>query len=444
MKKWFLRIFLLLAVIVVGVFFYAKTYLTKDYLVAKLEKSINSRVQVGEFSISLLGKVELKNVIITDRDELAETKVPHDERESLDSGAVVLDTVSFRVSLMDILSKKAVVENITIDGMQLKMALLEDGSSSIEKLFAKPPKEKKNGSGKSFNAKDNDDFVTSIESIDIKNVDLELLVEETQLQIKGSGVYLNVTDINVNPDKLDSVNNAQIQLGGVFDMKSLDRNLDYGHIVATGTTELSIFNDESGDLEPDMKLDLLVGEDSYFTTRIPVISELWKVTDSLAKFGIDKVRLPEKAEIKNNQKITVAYKLGKVTVLEDLSLHVRDWEAKTVAGSWFNTGTGLHHSKLKLYVATKLSGKVMELIDKSKKVTDLLGKIAGKIDDNLSLIEDGKVVLSVETSGLLSKPKVSYMNHLMDPLKNGMDLFLDKKKGDSLKDKIDLLEGLFR
>ncbi len=161
-------------------------------MVEKLEKSINSRVQVGKISIGLLGNVELKNVIIAERDNLAELKVPHDERSTLESGALNLVSVSFHVFLLDILSRKVTIKSIMVDGMLVKMELLEDGSSSIEKLFAKPDKEK-NVKGDSFNAKDNDDFVTPIESIEFNDVDFELLIEKTQLQIKGTGVCLRLS-----------------------------------------------------------------------------------------------------------------------------------------------------------------------------------------------------------------------------------------------------------
>jgi uncharacterized protein involved in outer membrane biogenesis len=241
MKKWILRIIYLVIVLVIAGFFFAKSYLTRDYLVAAIEKSINSRIQVKDIDVNLYGlsgTVDLNEVIITQRDHAANQKIPHDQRDTIEKGDVYLKTVNFDISIWEILSKKILVEKINLDGAILNISLYENGDTSIEKLFAKPERDKSE-EPKKFNAKENETFVTTINQINLANVDLNLIVEKTQLEVKGRGVYLNLLDINVNPKQLDSVNNAKVKLGGTFDLWSLDSKQNYGKIISSGESDLT-------------------------------------------------------------------------------------------------------------------------------------------------------------------------------------------------------------
>lgn len=454
MKKWFIRLAILLLVVVGGLFFFAKSYMTRNYVVEKLEKSINSRVQVGELKVSLFGEVELVNVVITERDENADNKTPHDDREALADGKLMIDSVKFRLSFGEIISRKLSIESIDLDGLVAKLEILEDGSLDVEALFDKPDKkEKKKGEKKKrFNAKDHDDFVTEIKEINLTNINADLIVSKTQLLLKARIAELKVSDIRVNPKQLETVNDARIKISCDLELFSLDNNTEYGKLGITGDTTLTIFNTESGDLEPDMKIDLVLSSDSYLTTKIPLISKVWdkvlKSLDVIAKITKDKVTLSDRVEFRDNQKVELTYKLGKIDLLDTFAVHMSDWEINVIGGSFFNTVNDLHRVDLKLYVTSKISKRVSALLDKSKAMGKLLGKLTGgrdkKEDSKESWMEGDRMFLLAESTGSTSRPKIKIKNGILGSMQGRIEGLLDDKNRDKIKQGADLLKGFLK
>lgn len=445
MKKWLLRIFFLVLVISIAGFFFAKSYITRNYIVAAIEKSINSRVQVKDINVNLYGlsgSVDLNEVIIIQRDEVANMKTPHDEREPITSGDIQLKSVSFNISIWEIFSKKILVEKITLDGAILNLTLYESGDSSIEKLFAKPDRNisKK---PKKFNAKENEKFITTINEVNLTNVDLNLIVEKTQLAVKGRGVNIHLLDINVNPKKLDTVNDALVKLNGTFELLSLDNDEDYGRIIAVADSKVTLFNTENGDMEPDMVLALSIDSESYLTSKVPVIKNIWKATDMLKKIGVNSLTPPEKVSFKNDQSVRVGYKLGISTLLDPLSIKIKDWELELLSQSWLGSGNDMHMLGVKLHIGEVISNKLGGLLSGSSKVSGILGKLTG----GESLLENGKLTLHLESSGELSKPKIRIKNNMTKPAEDLIDNFLGGEKDgkDTLKKAgRDLLKGLLK
>ena len=448
MKKWLLRILMLLVVVSIAGFFFAKSYITRDFIVAKIEKSINSRIQIKDLDVhfyGLVGTVDLKDVIISQRDSNADDKVPHDQRSKIESGDIKVKSASFNLSIWEILSKKILVEEIDFDGMVVNVTLFEDGDSSIEKLFAKPDKKKRSKKVKKFNANDNEKFVTMIKEIKFSDLEVNLIVEKTQLAVKGSGIDIELLDINVNPKQLDTVNNAKVKVSGTFDLHSLDTDAEYGMIVARGESDVTLFNTENGDLEPDMVVAITVGSESYLTSKIPVISKLWKVTDVVKKFGVKSFKLPEKVTFKNDQSVRVGYKLGVGTLLDPMSIKIKGWELEFLAQSWLGSGNDMHDVGVKLHIGNAISNKLGGLLSKSSKVEGLLGKLTG----GDSLLENGKLTLQIGSSGELSKPKIRLRNNIGKPVEGVLDHLLGGKHKGSSKDKLkkagkDLLKGFLK
>ena len=445
MKKWILRIIFLLLIITLAGFFFAKSYLTRDYLVAAIEKSINSRVQVKDIDVNLYGlkgTVDLNDVIITQRDDSVNQKIPHDQRTPIEKekGEIHLKSATFNISIWEILSKKILVEKINFDGVSINATLYENGDTSIENLFSKPGRNKSNTpkESKKFNAKENEDFVTQINQIKLDNVELNLTVEKTKLVVKGRGVYLHLLDINVNPEKLDTVNDAKIKIAGTFDLQSLDGATDYGKIIAKAESDITLFNAANGDLEPDMILSLTVDAESYLTSEIPSLSKIWKAADVLKKFGIKSLKLPEQVSFKNNQTVRVGYKLGTGTLLDPLSIKVNDWKLEALSASWISTGNDQHLLGVKLHVGEAISNKL----------GGLLGTFSEKLTGSNSWMEDGKLTLHIESSGELSQPKIRIKNNLGKPAENLIDSFLgsDKNAEDDPLKKAgkDLLKGFLK
>ena len=451
MKKWILRIIVLFIILIIVGSFSAKSFLTRDYLVAAIEKSINSRIQIKEIDVNLLGlsgTVNLKNIIITQRDDTADQNIPHDKRDAIENGDIQLGMATFNISLWEILTRKILVENIHIDGVTLNLTLYENGDNSIEKLFAKPGADRDKMSEK-FNANENESFVTTINHINVTDVSFNLIIEKTKLVVIGTEAYLNLLDINVNPKKLDTVNDATIKLGGKFDIQPFESEVktDYGKIIFSGESNITLFNADNGDIEPDMVIALTLDSDSYLTSEVPVISKLWKAGDLLNKFGIKSLNLPDKIAFKNDQSVRVGYKLGTSTLLDPIAIKIYDWKLEALPQSWISSGNDLHQLEVTLQTGEAITNKLGGLLNKSSKAASVLEKITGENGSN-SWLENGKLTLHLESSGELSNPKIKVKNDLSKPASDIIDNLLgdsDEKEEDPLKKAgKDLLKGFLK
>lgn len=419
----------------------AKSFITRDFIVSKIEKSINCRMQLEDIDINLFGlsgTVDLDGVILAKRDELANSKVPHDEREAIEEGEIHLETVSFDISIWEIFSKQILVERIMIDGVVLNATLYENGDTSLEELFAKPAKVKKVGV-KKFNARENEKFVTTINEVSLKNVDVNLVVEKTQLSVKGKGGYVHLLDIDVNPKRLEAVNDAKIRVGGEFELRSLGNGHLYGKIISAGESVVTLFNSENGVLEPDMVMSLTVNSDSYLSARVPALGGIWNAADSLSRMGLSLLKLPEKAKFKNDQSVKVAYKLGRATLLDPLSIKVGDWELEALEHSWLGTGDDQHLLGVKLHVGKSVSNKLSGVLA-GDTARGVLGKLVGG-DAVGSLFEGGKLAIHVESSGDLSDPKIRLKNDIGKPAEKLIDGLMGDDKKDLKKVGKDLLKS---
>ena len=114
----------------------------------------------------------------------------------------------------------------------------------------------------------------------------------------------------------------------------------------------------------------------------------------------------------------------------------------------FNTGADIHRADLKLYIASKLSKRITDLLDKSKSVGKLLGKITGgggkDVGSESSWMKDGRIFLLVESSGSLSKPKIKIKNSILGNMQGAINELLDHKNRDKIRQGADLLKGFLK
>ena len=219
MKKWLIigvSVLLLLAAALMVTY---HSLLSKNFLVAKIESSIDSRVQIGDFGVSLFSvpaKVVIHDVIIAERDEAARKGVPHDERETIEVGAIRIEEIRFDVSLRELLSKEIKVSQLQVVGAHSDLVMNEAGEINVAKLFAAPPEAKKEPDDDGLNAKDSPEIVTSLERLIIKDASFNLVIEKTGLEIEGRNVNLDLSDIKVDPNALEKVNEAQLEFAADF------------------------------------------------------------------------------------------------------------------------------------------------------------------------------------------------------------------------------------
>jgi len=116
------------------------------------------------------------------------------------------------------------------------------------------------------------------------------------------------------------------------------------------------------------------------------------------------VRLPDRAEFRDQQKIAMKYKLGKIDLVDSFSVHLSDWEIMMNEGAMFNTGADLHRAEVKIYVAQRVSKVIEALVSKSRQVGKLLDKVIGGSNASLRSIKSEKQYSSTvaEQGGIIT------------------------------------------
>ena len=422
MKKWLIIGVSLLVVLALLAGALVITYhrvLSKNFLVAKIEESIDSRVQVGELGVNVFAipaRVVIRDVIIAERDEAAKEGVPHDERSALKGGPIRIGEIAFDLSLRELLSKRIKVSQLRVEGARVDMVMDREGKLDIEPLFAAPPeKREKQKQSKGLNAKDSADLVTELDRVLIESTSFKLIIEKTGLEIIGSDIRADFSDIRVDPQALEKVNEAQLDFAGRFEaFSSRKGRQQYGRLGLDGPARVRLFDPATGALAPDAEIEFAISKDSYVSAKAPYIIRLWQLTDALHKIGLKTDPLPDKLDFGSERVLSASYAGSRLDLREAVSLVIEDWELLLDGGSWAHFGNEEHASTAKLIAGAKVSKFVGENL---KKLTDAAPEeVRAKLLQQFTtqLFVDDRLTLLATTGGPLSDPKVKLKSPLPD------------------------------
>jgi len=429
----------------------AKMVLTKNFIVEKLERKINCRVEIGDLDISIFSptaRVQLNDVKLGLRDSLADDKMPHDDRPKLegDKVQVSMESVKLNVSLLGVIFKNVDVKGVQIDKAHAKAMWKEEGGTSLDSMFAKPKTDKEEA-GDSFNIFENQNFVTNLHAFELTNTTADLLIESSMLKVALSDINLSIQDtLKIDPNQLDMVNEAKAQLAGTMVMTSTRQdNAHYGKISIDGELTAKLFNPETGDFDPNAVADLSISSDSYITGKVPALHKWGQMSlAALSKLGLSEKVIPEKIFFGGTRKLACKYFESQIELNDQLALTMGNWEGGLEAGSWFKLDKNTHYFKWLLIASPSASEKSKNFVAKSfryipkKEVQDLAIAEFAKL-----WFKNGRLAVRVDTSESLSSPKAKLINELPDLKKIGGELF-DGFKGDLLdKGKKKLLDKLF-
>lgn len=402
-----------------------KSYVSKNYLVELAEGAINSRVEIGDIDLVVFGNsgFRMENVRISQRDSLVEDGVAHDERPKMNESQILIKSLGLNVSIRDILSKKIDISKVFIEGADVKMVMLKNGDIDLGDLFRTPdsaddeelakediePEDKK-----SFNAKDQKEFVTLLRAAEIRDASVELLIEKTGLKTRIYDLNLLTKDIRIDPNTLETVNTATIEMSGNVSMKGKEGH-EFGEINFSGPATVKLFNTVTGEMEPNATVDFQLSETSYLNPVIPALKKAWDKLDVLNKVGVKVGDIPERVQFGRARKLSASYHLGLAELNADVSLVVKDWEIAVLKGGWANIPQSLHAAHAELVAPEYHSKKVAEWFDKT------LAKIPGNKAESVAsdfrqnwFTSNNQLAVKIGSQGGLSKPKVSLATELPD------------------------------
>lgn len=433
-------LFVALAVVVTVI---TKRFISEDYIAEKIEESINSDVEIGGLDFAVFNSpanLTLKNVSFTPK--------------SGGDAPIRVKEISLSVGLMDLLKKHIDLSSIIIRGAKVSVTFREDGSNSLEELFedadlAERSKKKKSPApkktvpdapvaieeGSGFNAFDQADFVATLGRFKVEDSQFDIILEEMELQLHCTDVNLDLSSIKIDPKKLYETNSANLTASLSIGIDSM-KDGHYGDLHLSGASKTTIFNPETGEVEPNVMGDVSLSDESWLNTRVPVVAEAWEKLSVLEKIGVNVSELPEKAVFGRSKSIAVHYHLGKFTVLKPISIWVGDWEIAALAQSWIQTQTDEHMIQAELLASEKSSRRFYELIEKGMK--QLPAKVSKKVTQDIrsQLLRDNRILVAVQSSGDFSKPKVRPTGKVVDytgALKDAGQDYLEDKAEDLLK-----------
>jgi len=424
LKKFLLIASGLVVIFIAIVYLASSTYLTKNYITAKVEESINCRMEIGEVNLSLFSptaKLRLKNIKLAQRDSFANDKTPHDDRPLLTNSDVSVSSVDVDISLFSILFRTLDVKEFKIDGFKAKATLKKDGSNTLESLFASADKEKREKDKKdkkkkreTFNVFDQSSLATNLRLFEFTNAEFDITIEATQLQILSTGVEIKLVDeLYIDEKNLDETAVANIEFKADIDFQSSDGTEQYGEVSLAGGVEGMLFDAVSGDLDPNLNLVLEIGKGSHLK-NVPAISRIneevgnIKGPEVITKFITKQInkRIPKTYPFKEGMVFKGNFYRNVFKVEEPLSIGVGEWSLSLEKDSYINTGDSTHVFDYKFIAGSTFSGLAGKGADA---VTGLLSKHL-KIDDlgssSSSFMKDGRVVLDLQTTGEFSSPSV--------------------------------------
>lgn len=426
------------------------SFFTKNYLASEIENSINARVEIGEIDLSIFSPtvmLKLKQVKLAKRDSFARDAVLHDERPVLKNEQLSLELASIEISWFQLLSKKIVVKSILIDQLNAHITLKKNGKNSLETLLAKP-KDRKKSKDKSANKKnkgeDSDtfnvfshgDFMASLKDFQMRDSELSLIVEASDLKVKASGVSLDLLEeFTFKLEDLATMDPTKFHMDAELNLYSRGEEVHYGKMELGGDVLGKVFNPGSGDFQPELDVQVSLVEGSYLR-KIPVIE---KVSDAF--IGITEIPMLEKLiqskwdksyVFGKGQQLHLKFKDNTYTFTKPLKADVGGWDLRLEKGGWFRSTDNLHSFNYSVIASDKISGKVKGSMEKVVKI--LPSKLRGKSQSEMQKLFDsqGRFVLKFKTMGSLSSPKVSVLSklpevgRLTDQLLDGVEKELKK------------------
>ncbi|MDB9741299.1 AsmA family protein [Akkermansiaceae bacterium] len=481
LKKISIILAVLILLSVVGVKLLVSHFLSRDFIVAEIEKEIPARVEIRDIDISIFkpsAKISLRGVSVSSPDSLVTDKVKHDDRPKMVNPQLKIENTQLEVSLMDLLSKKLVVKSILIDEMYADVTVHKNGSTSLEQLFIKPDPTKKNPKTTKTTAnpksnpkskiapqpspskaenKPTTSSTTSLEGslqdFEIRNAQLNVVLASAALKLKATSLDLKLIDgVDFSLEELVKVSSTAFETNGDFELYSRDEKSHYGKVMLSGNVVGEFLNPANAQFQPECTLVVELMDGSYLH-QIPVL-------DKLVSRFVKSTNIPIIGKYMENnwekdyvfgkgQELRLQVQNTRYTLLAPLKLQADGWVIQVNKGSWLNSANSQHVFGYKIIANRSTS----ELIQKGMNgvIKNIPERYVQKTNTKIQKLfnEKGRFFVSLRTTGDIAKPvveeltkiptKEDFTQQIKDGLQNKLKKEIDReleKNLDKLDDKV--------
>ncbi len=412
--------------------------LTPDQLVLKIEEAHNCRAEIEGCEVSLWpgpARVELTGVRLTPRDEAADQARPPAGR----SPVKVKDTVlAFRRGVLEVelpallLSRRLLVRELSLEGADVKADLLSGGENTLRPLFARPAKkDRKDKEPKPkaeaeeaepapvFNARDLK-FSSTLHRVALVDSRLRFRNRKSKTVIELDRCTFEVTDIAVDPARLDTENRATLDLRTRLYVDSRKKeDLRYADIGLRLRGVVIPFEPATGNLNPDLTFET-VFEKGTSIQGLPIFEKLQKNLDKARQAGLKLTNLQQLTELEEDAALSLRLRSNRFTLLSPATLNFVDYSLAMTPGSYLDAGTETHEFNAHFAVSRRHSEAALRGVEEflAPLGEDAAASLRGFFID--PLVKDGRVAMGFTSKGDLDDPKVK-IDHPLQDLKDQLE-----------------------
>lgn len=434
-------------------------YLTPDFLVQEIEKRWNCRAHIDSVDVSLLGTtgIELGGVSLAPRDAFSNEGTLLEKRTSIpeENIEILSESVSLEIRPMELIKRQLNIRDLRFTGLRVVTRINEDGDATLEPLFDKPeivasaaktaasaspkgsalignaassaetpasneaidsPTDSAPEEDESFEAGDLA-FSTVADRIEIVDGQATILIEASGATIQLNDIELALTEIDVDPDALDSHNKALGQFGTdilVIPPEASDLQEAYLTAHLSGSGRIRPFNPETGKIDAVWTTDLTLHQGAEINT-FPIVLQLQELLEDAGDAGVDLGDLNIRGTLLADTQTQLGHAQGKYLVKKPLSLPLPDTELIIQEGSWFHSGSNQHRLRGTMVASDGLTSQIEAKVDVF--LAEKAGNLASEGLRSLlmsPLMKDDRLTVEFSSKGDLSSPKVDLVTPLGD------------------------------
>lgn len=473
MKKALYVIPLLLLLFLVGLlagWFYLRSLLTEDFIVAQIESALNARAEIRELDIDLfsaISSIELEGVRLAARDAAANKGVPLAERQPLQNALISAESVELSLSFLPLLSRRFEIRHFVIDRPEIKLIHYASGANNLENLFVPPqivngkpnpalaekPEPQDQGkpaaSAEAFTVKTLP-VSAGLERIAVQNGTVHVSIPSAGHRLKIANLGVALTDFDVDPKDLQNHNqallafDADVQVFGTAGKES-------GRLGLRSRGFLKLFDSGSGQVNPDLVYGVRMLQGSYIS-NMSLMEQLAGRLPLLKAAGLSLKGVGDRAELARPVDMQVRYRAGRITLLKEVVFPTHNYDLQLKQTSWLLVDASSHQFQGRILASAAESARAIKEVDATitRNVKDedpakyrklLLGE----------LLQGDRIALDFISTGPLARPQIylkSQIPSLTDILKDSARAMIKNQIQNKLREELDknkqLKEGLDR
>jgi hypothetical protein len=398
-------------------------FLDKDFIVKQIESNFNCRVEVGTVRInlfSLFSSIEIFDLKIVSRDEVANQGVPYSKRKPVDGGVdVYVEKLELKVKLISLVKMKLKINTFIFYKPAIYMMFDKEYDDNITPIFSLPAivdgkpnielskeKKEKEPKEKTVLTIKKSPLSAVLDKIGIKNGEMYMYLEKTLISLEFKNLNVMFNDIYVNPDNLYMYNSLNLSFGFQLNIIGKSKKL-ISELHISCNDNIHPFYPDTGRYNRETLYNLNLEKSSYLK-KIVLYSTMPNVLYELAKFGLNFDNI-ENIENLTNTIFTVTFYRGKLELKKTVNLMTELFALELFKDSWFQVMDNEHYFIGSVTIYKKELSLVVEGVEDFLRNT--IKELPTRRLQKLllpTLVKNDRLILPYISSGNIRSPNVNF------------------------------------